>query len=146
MRYNSVPHKNLRYKPQINPPAPAGIKIHVLAVSFALHSKEGMGDFSLINLQPSLYPLHTLLEAFPNVPVLSACGRANRREEKDNAQYFHVPESMGRLRSTFSYVTPKLKSLTVTLLHEGLYNDRFPDPGNYTWKMLTGRSKANRDF
>lgn len=97
-----VPHKNLRYKPQINLPAPAGIKIDMLAVSFALHGKEEMGDLSVINLHPSLYPLHTLLEAFPNVPVLSACGRANRREGKDNAQYFYVPEYTGRLGSTFS--------------------------------------------
>lgn len=58
----------------------------------------------MINLHPSLYPPHTLLEALsaPNVPVLLACGRANRRGGKDNDQYFHVPEDTGRLRTTFS--------------------------------------------
>lgn len=45
-----------------------------------------------------------------------------------------------------SYVTSKLKSLKVTLLHERLYKDRFPDPGKYTRKMLTQCSNANRDF
>lgn len=99
-----VPHENLRYKPQIIPPAPAGTKIHVLAVSFALHSKEGTGDLSVINLHPSVYPLHTLLEALPapSVPARPACGSAKRREGKDNTQYFHVPEYTRRLRSTFS--------------------------------------------
>lgn len=71
-----VPQENVRYKPQIIPPAPAGITIHVLAVSFALYNKEEMRDVSVINLHSSLYPLHTLLEALPapNVPVLPALG------------------------------------------------------------------------
>lgn len=99
-----VPHENLRYKLQIILPAPAGIKIYVLAVSFVLHSKEGTGDLSVINQHLSLYPLHTLLEALPapNVPVLSARGRANGREGKDNTRYLHVQEHTRRLGSTFS--------------------------------------------